>query len=84
MEKKLLIKKVLAKLKSNDLKFIVDYVKRNINKPEELIGYFDSYTKRNKLEPYDKIQIIRKLQDEKIDLKNYPWNKIVKEFRVHF
>lgn len=84
MERSIIIKKVLARLKSMDYDIVVDFVKRNISKPEELVKYFDDYMKRNKVEKSEKIQILKRLKDENIELNKYPWNKIIQNFQVVF
>lgn len=84
MNRTTIINKVLARLIQDDYDIIVDFVKRNLEKSEELIKYFDVYTKRNKVDAPEKVKILKRLQDESINLKKYPWTRIVKEFNVVF
>lgn len=82
MKTELIVRKVIARLKEIDMDIVVDFVKSNLDNPDKLIKYFDSYTLRNKIDKVDKVNILKKLKSSGIDLTAPHWEKVITNFGV--
>jgi len=82
MKTETIVLKVIARLKDRDLDIVVDFAKHNLDNPDKLVKYFESYSKRNNINKADKVIILNKLKSKGVDLKKHPWRKIITDFGV--
>ena len=65
-----LIRKVMSRLEDADYDIVANFVKSNESNVEKIKKYFDSFKKRNNLTPKDKKEILFRLKEKGVDLKN--------------
>lgn len=65
-----LIRKVMSRLEDADYDIVANFVKSNESNVEKIKKYFDSFNKRNNLTWKEKKELLMRLQEKGVDLKN--------------
>lgn len=84
MDRNIVIKKVMSKLVSQDYDVVSDFVRNNLDNPEKVLKYFQAYKVRNKLTSLEKKNILNRLNQDGLDLKKDPWNKVIETLETNF